>query len=311
MKVLVTGCAGFIGSHLCERLLAEGHEVMGIDNLSGNYCSKWPIDNMAGFIDNPKFFWDQEDILNLKEFPDVDCVFHLAAVPGVRDSWGENFERYLNNNILVTQRLLEHYARNRGNCKQFIFASSSSVYGCQYPLPAYESVYLYPCSPYGVSKLACEHLCEAYSSAHHLPIRILRFFSVYGPRQRPDMCINRFVRGIICEEAIRIYEGICERDFTYIDDVINACDLIMNHSGDYVVYNVGTGKKTSLFDLVHIIENATGKKAKEQQGPFEEYIISDVRITQADISRIQGLGYNPKTTIEEGVKKYVEWVKSK
>jgi UDP-glucose 4-epimerase len=190
MRALVTGCAGFIGSNLTDHLLKNGHEVIGIDCLTNYYSHEIKRKNITHALKNPHFTFFQWDLLEMNTYPDVDVVFHLAAQAGVRVSWGVDFSIYCRNNIESTQRLLEWYKDK--NLKKFVYSSSSSVYG-DVPLPMNEDMKLQPVSPYGVTKLAAEHLCYLYWKNFSLPTVSLRYFTVYGPRQRPDMAINKFV----------------------------------------------------------------------------------------------------------------------
>ena len=201
MKALVTGCAGFIGSHLTERLLRDGLDVIGIDCFTDYYSREYKDGNLKNALKNKNFTFIEKDILFMDAFPDVDYVFHQAAQAGVRKSWGGDFEIYTRDNILATQRLLEYYK----DCeiKKFVYASSSSVYGdCE--LPMKETRMLKPVSPYGVTKLAAENLCYLYYTNYGMPTASLRYFTVYGPRQRPDMAIHLFVRAILDGEVITV-----------------------------------------------------------------------------------------------------------
>ncbi|RLJ06988.1 MAG: UDP-glucose 4-epimerase [Candidatus Aenigmatarchaeota archaeon] len=309
MRALVTGCAGFIGSHLVERLLEEGYHIVGIDCFTDYYSEDMKRKNMEGFKNNENFEFIEKDILNMNLMPvleGVDYVFHLAAQPGVRASWGKNFEVYTRNNILATQRLLE--ACKGLEIKRFVFASSSSVYGDSKELPLKESLYPKPLSPYGVTKLAAENLCVLYYKNYGIPVVSLRYFTVYGPRQRPDMAFHKFIKAVLEEKAITIYgDGNQTRDFTYVSDAVNATVLGMKgEPGE--IYNIGGGSRISVNKAIEVIEELTGKKAKIKYEPFQK---GDMRDTYADISKAEkGLGYKPEIDINTGLKKQTEYVRN-
>ncbi|MDO8840908.1 GDP-mannose 4,6-dehydratase [Methanocalculus sp.] len=313
-KALVTGCAGFIGSTLTDRLLADGFEVIGIDRFSDYYNRELKEQNLAAAMQHPRFTLIEEDIVEMDVFPAVDYVFHLAAQAGVRASWGRSFDIYTRDNIQATQRLLDFYATDAEasyRLKRFVYSSSSSVYG-DIELPMREDRMVQPVSPYGVSKLAAEHLCYLYWKNYHVPTVSLRYFTVYGPRQRPDMGINKFVRAILAGEPVTIYgDGTQTRDFTYIDDAVEAnvaaalCDTNnSNVCGE--TFNIGGGNRISVIDLIHAIEDATGRSAilnhvGEQKG--------DVQDTWADAGKAErGFGWSAKVRILEGLKRYVAWI---
>ena len=263
MRYLVTGCAGFIGSHLTERLLKNGSEVIGIDCYTDYYSKEIKENNLLDALKSDKFKFLEKNLLEMDEYPDVDIVFHMAAQAGVGDSWGKNFSTYTTNNIEVTQKLLEFYKDL--DIKKFIYSSSSSVYG-DAKLPMNEESVLKPVSPYGVSKLAGENLCYLYWKNYSVPTISLRYFSVYGPRQRPDMAINKFVKSILNKEKITIYgNGEQTRDFTYIRDIIDA--IILSHHSHLTgeIFNAGGGSRISVNQLIKKIEEITGEKAVLEQ----------------------------------------------
>ena len=311
MKSIVTGCAGFIGSHLSERLLDIGHEVIGIDCFTDYYSRKQKEENISEFINHEGFTFIEDDILNInleKLIDDVDYIFHQAAQPGVRFSWGENFEIYTRNNILATQKILE--ACREHKIKKLIYASSSSVYGNIKSLPMKETDTPKPISPYGVSKLAAEHLCYLYYKNYNVPSISLRYFTVYGPRQRPDMAFYRFISAILTGDEIEIYgDGNQTRDFTFISDIIDANILAMNSEiNNAEVFNIGGGSRKTLNDIVKIIEDIIGKKVRVR---YVEKQKGDVRHTYADISRAnEELGYKPKTGIKNGLEREIEWLRT-
>lgn len=304
-RVLVTGCAGFIGSHLTERLLATGLEVVGLDNFEGFYSRAAKQGNLSPSLGHPAFRFLEADLCHadIKGLLDrVDMVFHQAAQPGVRGSWGQQFDRYVRNNILATQRLLETSVGMP--LKRLVFASSSSVYGDCSRLPAAEDALPSPLSPYGVTKLAAEHLCMLYCRSHAVPAVALRYFTVYGPRQRPDMAFARFIRAIKAGEDLIIYgDGRQTRDFTYIDDVVEANILTMQRGRPGEVLNIGGGSRISLMEVVEMMGRIMGIKPSVRH---EEPQKGDVRDTWADISRARDhLGFQPRTAIEEGLKKMI------
>lgn len=303
MKALVTGCAGFIGSNLTDRLLDLGYEVIGIDCFTDYYPRVIKEANLSNAFKNSNFEFRKKDILNINKFPEVDYVFHLAAQAGVRASWGQSFEIYTRNNIEATQKLLEYYKDT--DIKKFVYSSSSSVYG-DAKLPMKEDSLLKPISPYGASKLAAEHLCYLYWKNYGVPTISLRYFTVYGPRQRPDMAIHKFIKSILNDELIAIFgDGEQTRDFTFIQDVVNADILAAGSKMKGEIFNVGGGNRITVNDLIRKIENITGKHAKinyfwKQKG--------DVEDTWADTSKVQQiLGWSAETGISEVLKKYIDW----
>jgi len=243
--------------------------------------------------------------LNLKKLiSDADYIFHEAAQPGVRASWGESFDIYLRDNVMATQRILE--ACKNTKIKKLIYASSSSVYGdCE--LPMREHLPVRPVSPYGVSKLAAENLCYLYWKNYNIPITALRYFTVYGPRQRPDMAFNRFIRSIIKNEEIVVFgDGKQTRDFTYVSDAVNANMLAMKSKVDWGVFNIGGGSRITLKEVIRIMEDTVGKKAKVR---YIEKQKGDVEHTIADVSNAQDiLNYKTSTNLADGLKKEYEWI---
>ena len=280
MKALVTGCAGFIGSHLTERLLREGYEVIGIDCFTDYYPREIKEANLSNVLKSKKFKLIEEDILEMNKFPEVDYVFHEAAQAGVRASWGKSFETYMRNNVQATQKLLEFYKDL--DIKKFVYASSSSVYG-DAELPMREDSLLKPVSPYGVTKLAGENLCYLYWKNYNVPTVSLRYFTVYGPRQRPDMAIHKFVKAIFNGDEITVFgDGTQTRDFTFVDDVVEATILAAESNSVGEVFNIGGGSRVSVNDLIEMMEDIIGKKAKVK---YIEKQKGDVRDTLADVSK--------------------------
>lgn len=306
MKALVTGCAGFIGSSLTDQLLAEGFSVIGMDCFTEYYPIGTKKRNLQTALKNKNFSLLECDILDMKQFPDVDYVYHEAAQAGVRASWGESFEVYTRNNILATQKLLEYYKEKP--IKKFIFASSSSIYGDAYELPVREDILKKPISPYGVTKLAAENLCYLYHKNYGLPAISLRYFTVYGPRQRPDMGIHKFIKAALTGSEINIYgDGNQTRDFTYISDVVKANIQAAKSESNWACLNIGGGSRITINDLMKIIEKAVGNKVNLKYIQNQK---GDVKHTYADVSLANELvGYSPQVGIEAGIEKHVDFLK--
>ena len=313
-KALVTGFAGFIGSHLTEKLLSDGYTVIGIDEFNDYYDPKIKERNISSFRNNERFVFNKADIRDKHSVNEIfqkhkpEIVIHLAARAGVRPSLQQPL-LYEEVNVLGTLNLLE--AAKDNNCKKFVFGSSSSVYGECKNIPFKEiELDLKPISPYGVSKLTGEKYCQAYNHLYKMSIICLRFFTVYGPRQRPDLAIYKFTKLIEEGKAVPVFgDGMYKRDFTYITEIIDGIMGSVNYNKtDFEIFNLGESKTTSVLDLIKLIEGATGKKAvidwqKAQPG--------DVPITYADVSKAEKLlGYKARTTPEEGIKKFVEWFRT-
>ena len=301
MKALVTGCAGFIGSHITDRLLADGYMVTGIDCFTDYYSRSLKEANILDARKDPHFTFIEKDIMEIKDFPEVDYVFHEAAQAGVRASWGSSFSIYTRNNVEATQRLLEHYRDMR--LKKFIYASSSSVYG-DAPLPMREDMRPQPISPYGVSKLAAEHLCYLYWKNFKVPTISLRYFTVYGPRQRPDMGINKFASAIRSGIPLTVYgDGNQTRDFTFISDVVEANLLAARYPESGETFNIGGGNRISVNGLIKEIEKAGKRKAIIRYTEFQK---GDALDTLADTTKArEHLGWQPRVPITEGIGKYL------
>jgi nucleoside-diphosphate-sugar epimerase len=309
MRALVTGCAGFIGSHLTESLLADGHEVLGVDVLLDNYARAFKLGNLEHARDFDTFHFVR---LNLAEAPlepvveQCDALFHLAAEPGVRTSWGTRFESYERNNVLATQRLLE--ALKSWPEKRVVYASSSSVYGDAERLPTGEETLPRPFSPYGVTKLAAEHLCALYHGNFGVLAVSLRYFSVYGPRQRPDMAFHRFCRAALRGESLTVFgDGRQTRDFTFVDDVVAATRAAaVSPAAPGRVYNVGGGSRVSVNEALGLVSSFSGRPLEVTYLPAEQ---GDVRDTGAEIARARReLGYRPGTSVEAGLRAEFEWM---
>ncbi|OEU58408.1 MAG: UDP-glucose 4-epimerase [Desulfobacterales bacterium C00003104] len=309
MKCLVTGAAGFIGSHLCERLIKEGCEVVGIDNFMDYYARSFKESNISGLLLDPGFRFVEESILDCdlgKLFEDLDAVFHQSAQAGVRASWGANFRIYSDNNILATQMLLE--AAKSSPVKKFIYASSSSVYGDTTDLPMRESSVTRPVSPYGVSKMAAEHLCYLYYRNFRVPTVSLRYFTVYGPRQRPDMAFHRFFKWILEGKVIQMYgDGEQSRDFTHVDDIVGANWLAFEKGDPGRVFNIGGGSTVTMNQVIHTMEEITGRPATVD---YQQMQKGDVRHTSADMTMArEELGYNPAVSIRKGLETEYKWIR--
>jgi len=314
LKVLVTGCAGFIGSHLSERLIEKGYYVVGIDCFTPYYSPMLKRFNIANLMKSRSFEMIELDLseASIKELlsilKDIDYVVHEAAQAGVRGSWGHDFQTYVRHNIIATQTLLEAAAR-ASNIKRFVFASSSSVYGNIESCQLKEEMPLKPYSPYGVTKLAAETLCRTYYENFNVPAVALRYFTVYGPRQRPDMAFHRFMKAMLRDEPIEVYgDGNQMRDFTYVDDVVEA--TIRALEGDEAVgevINVGSNRSVKLIDAIKTIAEILGVEPKivhreEQKG--------DVKYTCADISKATRLlNWKPVTILREGLANQAAWMK--
>ena len=314
---LVTGAAGFIGSTLSEAMLAMGHKVVGIDSFTDYYSRTLKESNLAQLLDDPNFKFLETDLLeaDLSRLLSgsssetaglrVDYIFHLAAQAGVRASWGRSFEIYTRNNILATQRLLEAAMELRP--KKFVYASSSSIYGDAESFPTPESLTPRPISPYGVSKLAGEHLCFLYTRNYGVPTNALRYFTVYGPRQRPDMAFNRFIRAIEQEVEIEVYgDGEQTRDFTFVADAVQGtiAAALTDVSGE--VFNLGGGSRVTVNEIIQTMEDVLGKRARIKHASEQK---GDVRHTSADTSKARSiLGYKPSVGLREGLSRECEWL---
>ncbi|TDA70351.1 MAG: NAD-dependent epimerase/dehydratase family protein [Clostridia bacterium] len=320
MKALVTGAAGFIGSHLCERLLEDGWEVVGLDSFEDYYPRAYKERNIAGFRDNPRFRLLEANILDLDKglgdttdlrpsleqlLSEVDYVFHQAAQAGVRASWGKSFEVYVRNNVLATQLLLE-VCKGKENIKRFIYASSSSVYGDTDQLPMREDAVCRPVSPYGVTKLAAEHLCYLYWKNFQVPTVSLRYFTVYGPRQRPDMAFYKFIRAALEGKEIETYgDGQQTRDFTYVSDIIEANLLALN-APPGEVFNIGGGSRVTLTQVLEALKEILSDGVRIRQAETQK---GDVRHTWACLDKARSvLEYQPRVPLKDGVAKEVQWL---
>ncbi len=311
MQIVVTGCAGFIGSHLTQRLLADGNKVLGVDNFDTFYDPQIKRKNIAKCLKNPDFELTEADIRDTGKMDEtiakgVDAIVHLAARAGVRPSI-EQPALYADVNINGTVALLE--AAKKYNVGKFIFASSSSVYGNNEKVPFSEDDNVdFPISPYAATKKAGELICHTYHHLYAIPITCLRFFTVYGPRQRPDLAIHKFAKLIEAGQPIPVYgDGTMMRDFTYIDDIINGTIAALERCQGYNIYNLGESQPISVNDLIQELEKALNKKAVKQFTPTQP---GDVERTYADVTKAEkDLAYKPSTTIEKGLAEFVAWLR--
>jgi nucleoside-diphosphate-sugar epimerase len=306
MNCLVTGCAGFIGSHLSERLLADGHKVVGVDCFTAYYPRPIKERNLAGFRSHPNFTFHELD-LSADPLGDVvgraEVIFHLAAMPGLNKSWTD-FDLYARHNLTATHRLLETIKGRPP--KKFVYVSTSSVYG-KYA-SGDESLPTRPSSPYGITKLAGEQLCRVHHDEFGLPAVVLRYFSVYGPRQRPDMGYHLFINAVLQGKPITLTgDGLQVRGNTYISDcveaTVRAADAMPGE-----VFNLGGGELTTVIEVIRKIERITGKPAIIERHPPRK---GDQLATGADVGKLyRHLGWKPTTGLDEGLTKQVEWQRS-
>jgi len=310
MGILVTGGAGFIGSHLVERLLELGHPCVCLDNFDPFYPEQIKRRNLAACAGHPNFRLVEGDLRDPEAYQrvartmEISAIVHLAARAGVRPSLEQPL-LYSEVNLIGTMRLLE-FAREKG-IRKFVFASSSSVYGNNEKVPFHEDDRVdWPISPYAATKKAGELLCHTHAHLYGMDITCLRFFTVYGPRQRPEMAIHKFTRRIDRGEPIPLYgDGLSERDYTYISDIIQGVVGAIENVSGYEIVNLGESRTVRLRELIERIEAALGKKAHIERLPEQP---GDVRRTYADVSRArQRYGYNPQVSIEEGIPRFVEW----
>lgn len=307
---LVTGAAGFIGSHLCERLLQAGHRVVGVDAFTDYYPRAVKEANLDTLRTRPDFRFLEVDLARADLAPvvaEADFIFHQAGQPGVRASWGKEFDVYVEHNIRATQRLLEA-ARGSARLQRLVFASSSSVYGETSDLPLREHSPTRPFSPYGVSKLAAEHLCSLYHANYGLPTVALRYFTVYGPRQRPDMAFHKFIRAALQDRPIVLYgDGEQTRDFTYVGDAVEANWLALAPRAVGQVFNIGGGSRCSVIQVLASLEEILGRPIRRDQRPAPP---GDVRHTWADTSRArETLAFSPRVSLQEGLTRQVAWLR--
>jgi UDP-glucuronate 4-epimerase len=309
IRALVTGCAGFIGSHLSEALLDDGVSVVGVDCFNNNYGRRQKLRNLERAME-----WDAFEFLPLdlargelhELLDECDLTFHLAAEPGVRASWGSRFDAYLRNNVLATQHLLDA-AQNHPE-KRFVYASSSSIYGQAERFPTPEDTQPAPLSPYGVTKLGGEHLCRLYNLNHGVETVCLRYFAVFGPRQRPDMAFHRFCRAAIDGDSVAVFgDGEQTRDFTFVGDIVEATRAAATAPGAVGgIYNIGGGSQISVNQAVSVISELVGRKLAVD---YVERAYGDVRDTGADTTLARrDLNFQPRTPFADGLKEEFEWL---
>ncbi len=308
MKALVTGAAGFIGSTLATALVDRGAEVVGIDCFTDYYAREIKESNLAALRERSSYRFVDARLQDVDFGPLLDGVthvFHLAAQAGVRGSWGDQFLSYTSNNVDATQRLLE--ALKGHPLTRLVYASSSSVYGDVATIPMQETAYLQPLSPYGVTKLAAEHLCHLYCVNHGVPTVSLRYFTVYGPRQRPDMGFHRFIRAALTGEPITLFgDGEQTRDFTFVDDIVAATIAAGERGRPGGIYNIGGGSRVTINQVLAMIARVTGRPLDIRRLPAEK---GDMRDTFADSSRAQAdLGFSPSHSLEDGLKAECQWL---
>jgi UDP-glucuronate 4-epimerase len=310
MRALVTGGAGFIGSHLSERLLSQNAEVVAIDCFTDYYPREIKERNLAKLRGAAGYRFVEADLnaVDLDTLLDgVTHVFHLAAQAGVRKSWGRDFQTYTTLNIDATQRLLEACVGKP--IERVVYASSSSVYGDEVTMPMREDAMVQPVSPYGVTKLAAEHLCNLYHANHGVKTVSLRYFTVYGPRQRPDMGFNRFFSAVLDGRPLVQYgDGLQTRDFTFIDDIVTATAAAAVRGVPGRVYNIGGGSRVSLRDVFEIIARVSGRPVQLDHQPAQK---GDMRDTYADTSRARAdLGFEPTVNLETGLGAMFRWMEA-
>ena len=309
MRALVTGCAGFIGSHLTEALLERGDDVVGIDCFNDNYGRPQKLRNLRHFMDWDRFEFVPVDLArgDLAELTgERDAIFHLAAEPGVRSSWGSRYMQYVQNNVIASQHLLDA-VKDRPEVR-VVYASSSSVYGDAEQRPTTEDAPTRPRSPYGQTKLSAEHLCSLYRDNYGVDAVSLRYFTVFGPRQRPDMAFHIFCRAAIEGKPLTVFgDGRQTRDFTYVGDVVAATIAASQAELDERrIFNVGGGTPTSIRAVLELIGELAGK---ELDVSYLDQELGDVKDTAADTSRAREvLGFSPATKLEDGLSAEFEWV---
>jgi UDP-glucose 4-epimerase len=307
---LVTGAAGFLGSHLCERLLRGRHRVIGVDVFADYYPRSVKEANLSALRGVDGFRFVEADLMGMDlaaVLRDADYVFHQAGQPGVRPSWGKDFDVYVNCNIRATQRLLET-VRTVGRLQRLVYASSSSVYGETRDLPLREDSVPRPYSPYGVTKLAAEHLCGLYHANYGVPTVSLRYFTVYGPRQRPDMGFHKFIRAALEDRAIVVYgDGEQTRDFTFVTDAVEANWLAATGRSVGQVFNIGGGSRCSVNQVLVTLEEILGRPIRREHRPSQP---GDVSHTWADTRRAQEeLGFAPAVSFRDGLAREVAWMR--
>jgi nucleoside-diphosphate-sugar epimerase len=306
-KVVVTGAAGFIGSHLCDRLLSDGHEVVGIDSFTDYYGRDRKEANLQSARQHPAFRLVEADLVTANVGPPIagaSVVFHLAGQPGVRPSWGSQFDPYVQANIVATQRLLETLREVK--VQRLVFASSSSIYGDAEMFPTKETALPRPVSPYGMTKLAAEHLAFVYMHSFDIPVTSLRYFTVYGPRQRPDMAFTRFMEAMVDSQEIGIFgDGEQTREFTYVSDAVDGTVKAAGADVAGQVINLGGGSRVSVNRVLDTLEDISRVKARRKYLPAA---LGDPRHTGASINLARDrLGWEPRVSLREGLTRQWRW----
>jgi nucleoside-diphosphate-sugar epimerase len=306
-RVAVTGAAGFIGSHLCERLLADGHEVVGIDCFSDYYARSRKEQNLEPSRANSRFTFHELDLVDGdlgRALAGAQVVFHLAGQPAVRPSWGSHFDRYVRDNILATQRLLECVRENP--VQRFVYAGSSSVYGDAEMFPTKETALPRPLSPYGMTKLAAEHLTHVYARNFGVPVVSLRYFTVYGPRQRPDMALARFIEALSDRKEIEVFgDGEQTREFTYVSDAVDGTVKAATADAVGLIFNLGGGSRVTINRVLATLEDISRIKVYRHNLPAAA---GDPRHTGASINLArEKLGWEPRVSLREGLTNQWRW----
>jgi nucleoside-diphosphate-sugar epimerase len=307
LRVVVTGAAGFIGSHLTERLLAAGNEVVGIDCFSDFYDRDTKEQNLLASRRHASFHFEEADLVDADLPTLVDgagVVYHMAGLDGVRPSWGNQFDRYVKDNVIATQRLLE--ALKGTPVKRMVYAGSSSVYGDAEMFPTKESALPHPMSPFGVTKLAAEHLAHLYTRNYSIPVVSVRYFTVYGPRQRPDMAFSRFMQALTAGDEIEVFgDGEQTRDLTYVSDAVEG--TIKAATADVVgqVFNLGGGSRVTVNQVLAMLEEISGLKVRRKNLPATP---GDPRHSGASINLArERLGWEPRVSLRDGLAKQWQW----
>jgi UDP-glucose 4-epimerase len=307
MKVVVTGAAGFIGSHLCERLLAGGHQVVGIDSFTDYYDRSLKEQNLEASRQHHDFAFDELDLVEddlSRALQDARVVFHLADQSAVRSSWGSDFDRFVRENIAATQRLFE--ALKHLQVDRLVYASSSAVYGDAEMSPTRETALPRPISPYGMTKLAAEHLALLYMRNFGIPVVVLRYFTVYGPRQRPDMALARFMHALVAGREIEVFgDGEQARDFTYISDAVDATVKAATASVAGQVINLGGGSRVTINQVLQALEEVSGMIAHKRHLPAApgdpKHAVASINLAR------ERLGWEPRVSLREGLARQWEW----
>jgi len=309
-RVVVTGAAGFIGSHLCDRLLADGNQVVGIDSFNDYYDRSVKLGNVERALANPNFVLEEIDLVDANvhgALQGARVVYHLAGQDGIQPSWGGQFDRYVHDNVVATQRLLESI--RRAELDRFVFASSSSVYGEAEMFPTRENALPRPVSPFGITKLAAEHLVFVYVRNFRVPATALRYFTVYGPRQRPDMAFWLFMNALVAGKEIEIFgDGEQTREYTFVSDIVDATVKAATADVGGQVVNLGGGSRVTLNKVLTTLEEVTGMQARRRMMPATP---GDPRHTGASINLArERLAWEPRISLRDGLARQWEWFRA-